>query len=149
MPEGFTADDPAIATSFIPLARELKLDQAQAQKLLTLYGTQVNAFVASQTEALAQQKENWKTATKADTEVGGVAFEANLAVAKRAIERFGTPALREYLDQTGHGNHPEFIRFAVKVGRAISEDTIPPPGGTAAESRTVEQILYPTMHAKP
>ena len=42
----------------------------------------------------------------------------------KAIETFGTPELRSLLDSTGMGNHPEVVRLALKIGKAISEDTI-------------------------
>ena len=71
-----------------------------------------------------------------------------MATARRAIERFGTPALRQLLNETGLGNHPEMVRLAVRVGRALAEDSV--AGARAAPQATQSEdavlaVLYPSM----
>ena len=64
-------------------------------------------------------------------------MDRNLGVAVSALNRFGSPELREALDRTGMGSHPEFVRFAFNVGRSIAEDRAVSggrsPGGRPAD----------------
>jgi hypothetical protein len=56
--------------------------------------------------------------------MGGAKHEENLALANKAIDAFGTPELRTFLDESGLGNHPELLRAFHKAGSAISEDQL-------------------------
>ena len=76
----------------------------------------------------------WASRAKADPEIGGAGFDANVAYAKRAIDRFGDDRLRGTLAQTGMGNHPELIRMFARVGR----DLAPKP-----KRKSAAEILYP------
>jgi hypothetical protein len=67
-------------------------------------------------------RNNWSAESRADKEFGGKDLDANLGTAKRALDRFGSPDLKRFLDETGLGNHKDVIRFFWKVGKAISED---------------------------
>jgi hypothetical protein len=100
----------------------------------------------------------WETASKSDKEFGGDKFDANLAVAKKALDAFGTPELRALLGPydpknnpkgTGLGNHPEIIRAFLKAGKAISEDKF--VSGTRAPAAltnaSAANALYPNQPA--
>lgn len=140
MPEGVELDQ-AAAAEFTAIAKELKLDQAAAQKL-----ADVGAKMAQrQVEAHAKLVESWVEQVKTDKEIGGDRFEENLGIARKALEAFGTPALRDVLNATGIGNHPEVIRAFYKVGKAISEDRFvagAPKGGTDDPAKK----LFPNMN---
>lgn len=58
---------------------------------------------------------------KVDPEIGGEKLNANVELARKAMGRFGTPAFRQLLDDTGFGDHPEFFRMMVKIGAAMGE----------------------------
>lgn len=92
------------------------------------------------------QAEEWAELSKADKEFGGAKFNENIAVAKRALQQFGSQELVQMLDNGGMGNHPEVIRFLVKVGNAISEDKFV---GGSPRGRNPGEIdlnnLYPNM----
>ena len=80
----------------------------------------------------------------ADKEFGGDKLNENLALASKAMDAFATPELKQVLDQTGLGNHPELIRAFVRVGRQISEDRLVPGGSMpVGDSRTIAERLYP------
>ena len=64
----------------------------------------------------------WAEAARNDQEYGGAQFEQSIAIAKRALDQFGNPALSEMLAHSPMGNHPEVIRFLINVGKAVSED---------------------------
>lgn len=117
VPDGYTLTGEH-ADKFKTLAKEMNLTQEQAQKLVDLDAQKSMASVESIKKATAE----WLTQAKTDKEIGGDAFDANLGVANKALETFGTPEFRKMLDVTGFSNHPEVIRTFYKVGKAISED---------------------------
>ncbi|WP_154058962.1 peptidase, partial [Pseudescherichia vulneris] len=133
--------DTAALEQFEPIARELNLTNEQAQKMVDLYGTQILPMVQKQqAEAWQKTTEQWAADVKADKEIGGDKLTANIGVAQRALETFGTPDLKEYLNASGLGNHPELIKVFVKVGKAMSEDGM--VTGKESGQRTAAEVLY-------
>jgi len=118
-PEGQEYDDEFIK-AYGDVAKELNLSQKDAQKLLDKVSPVVRDRQQAQIDAV---KQGWLDNSKGDKEFGGEKLEANLAVAKTALDKFGTPELKSLMNQTGLGNHPELIRFFYRAGKAISEDT--------------------------
>lgn len=118
-PEGQEYDDEFIK-AYGDVAKELNLSQKDAQKLLDKVSPVVRDRQQAQIDAV---KQGWLDNSKGDKEFGGDKLEANLAVAKTALDKFGTPELKQLMNQTGLGNHPELIRFFYRAGKAISEDT--------------------------
>lgn len=141
MPEGIELDK-AAADEFTAIAKELKLDQTAAQKL-----ADIGAKMAQrQHEAHAKLVETWTEQVKTDKELGGDKLDENLGIARKAIDTFGSPELKELLNSTGLGNHPEVVKLAFKVGKAISEDrfvTGKPPGNA---SNDPAKKLFPNMN---
>lgn len=121
--EGIELDGTAIE-AFEPVARELNLTNEQAQKLVDMYPKIIASQEQRQAEAWQQQTEQWAADVKADKDIGGDKLPANLGAAQRAIDQFGTPELKEYLNGTGLGNNPELVKAFVKIGKAMSEDTV-------------------------
>lgn len=117
VPEGMTVNEELLG-EFKATAKELKLSQEAAQRLADL---QVKAL-GKQAEQMANVRAQWLEQTKTDKEFGGEALAENLGVAKKAMEAFATPQLRQLLNESGLGNHPEIVRAFVRVGKAISED---------------------------
>lgn len=118
-PEGQEYDDQFVK-AYGDVAKELNLSQKDAQKLLDKVSPVVRERQQAQIDAV---KQGWLDNSKGDKEFGGDKLEANLAVAKTALDKFGTPELKQLMNQTGLGNHPELIRFFYRAGKAISEDT--------------------------
>lgn len=142
MPEGVEVDA-AMLTEASPLFKELGLTQDQAQKLVDFQAKQVQASSQSQVDAFNQLMNDWQEQSKNDKEFGGDKFEENVKVARVAIDKFGTPELKQLLEEHGVGNHPEVIRFMVKVGKLTAEDV--PGGTTTPQSKTQDAVslLYP------
>ena len=133
--------DTAALEQFEPIARELNLTNEQAQKIVDLYGTKIMPMVQKQqAEAWQAQTEEWAATVKADKEIGGDKLTANLGVAQRALDTFGTPELKEYLNGTGLGNHPELVKAFIKVGKAMSEDGM--VTGKESGQRSAAEVLY-------
>lgn len=127
VPEGMTLDTAAVE-KFSPVFKELGLDQKGAQKLVDAYVPYLQEQIKGQLEAQQQaankvfndMKTEWKNETIKEL---GADHAKELAVAAKFIDRFGTPKLREVLNETGLGNHPEIVRAFIKAGKAISEDS--------------------------
>ncbi|MBA8562927.1 peptidase [Citrobacter freundii] len=133
--------DAAALEQFEPIARELNLTNEQAQKMVDLYGTKIMPMVQQQqVEAWQKTTEQWAADVKADKEIGGDKLTGNLSAAQRALAQFGTPELKEYLEGTGLGNHPELVKAFVKIGKAMSEDGM--VTGKESGQRSAAEVLY-------
>ena len=124
LPEGFEYDE-KLAGEFGGVAKELGLSQNQAQKLVDHYIKLTQEGIAAHTEQLNQISEDWKKASETDKEFGGANLDANIAVAKKALDTFGNPELSKYLNESKLGNNPELIRFCWKVGKQLADDHQP------------------------
>lgn len=135
--------DAAALEQFEPIARELNLTNEQAQKMVDLYGTKIMPMVQQQqAEAWQKTTEQWAADVKADKEIGGDKLTGNLSAAQRALEQFGDPELKEYLDSTGLGNHPALVKAFIKVGKAMSEDKVV-TGGHESGGSDLISAFYP------
>jgi hypothetical protein len=67
-------------------------------------------------------------------------------VARKALESFGSPALKELLNNTGLGNHPEVIKAFHKVGKLISEDKMVKGTPATPGSDDIAKKLFPSMN---
>lgn len=135
-PEGMELDTAAV-DEFKAIAAELKLPADSAQKVVDLYAK----LEQKRSEAFAAQVSEWGDQVKADKEIGGKNLEANIATAKAAVDKFATPEFKSMLDATGMGNHPEVVRMFVKIGKAISEDTM--VRGTPGDApKSAASVLY-------
>lgn len=143
MPEGVQLDQ-ELLDELSPEFKAAGLTSRQAQAL-------TDKFIAKQTERAKQQGETWgKTVAgwvdtaKKDPEIGGPKWDASVSDARRALNTLGTPALREYLEASGGGNHPELIRVFAKVGATLKEDN-PAAGGAGGAGRPAESAhrLFP------
>lgn len=130
--------DTALIEAVSPVLKELKLPQDQAQKLVDAYNTieqkkdaDFKAWMKDKaTENQAAVRKEW-----------GHDFDANLAVAHRGIARFLSPALKTVLDETGLGNHPDFVKAFYAIGKMVSEDT-PPRTAPVSSGRSAASVLY-------
>lgn len=140
LPEGMEVDVLALDNA-TPIFKELGLTQDQAQQLVSFYAEQVQAGSQQQIDDFNQLMTDWKTQSKNDSEFGGEKFGENLKIAQSAISKYGTPGLKQLLEDHGVGNHPEMIRFMVKVGNTLKEDVPGEEGGaTTPEQDRVTQM---------
>lgn len=137
-PEGQAFDD-AILEAYSEVAKELNLSQDDAQKLLDKVAPVMHA---RQQEQIAQVQEGWAEASRADKEFGGDKLDANLGVAKKALDAFASPELKTLLKDTGLGNNPEVIRFMYRAGKAISEDRIVTGQQAPGSDKSLADKLY-------
>jgi hypothetical protein len=140
LPEGMELDTKA-SEQFTEIAKDLKLPADGAQKLVDLYAKQMQA----QQEVHAETVKGWAEAVKTDKELGGDNLPATNAAASKVMSTFATPALKEYLNATGLGNHPELVRFVAKIGKALSEDTFV-RGGNTTSATDPAKAMYPNSN---
>lgn len=136
--------DTELADDIKATAKELGLTQSQAQKLADLALKRTESAQSKQAEMLAQARDEWAGQAQADKEFGGDAIEANLAMARKALDTFGTPELKALLNESGLGNHPEVIRFFYRSGKAISEDRVI-RGGAAGQPTDPAKRMFPNQ----
>lgn len=158
LPEGVEVDKPML-DAFVPLAKELDLSPAGAQKLVEMYIEKVQpniaeAFVKSIEADVENQKAQFAADTKAliaedakaekaeDRVFQGKNFDAVVKTTARTLDRFGSPELREFLNVSGLGNHPELVKLMYKVGERIGEDNDFARGGHVPQEKTREQKYY-------
>ena len=142
-PEGVTLDE-SVMGSLSEVAKELNLPQAAAQKLVDKIAPVMAQRQVEQFEALRTE---WRQASSSDQEFGGAKLTENMAVAKKALDAFGTPEFRQLLEQTGMGNHPEVIRTFYRAGKAISEDGL--VSGSAPKAPRDARSLFPASNMNP
>lgn len=142
LPEGFDVDQDVLDMA-TPVFKDLNLSQENAQKVVDLFAAVTAESEKRQLEGFAQLIGSWQEDAFKDPEIGGEKFEENAGIAMLAMDKFGTPELKELMNDHGVGNHPEMIRFMWKVGKLLKED-VPDNGGSApAEQKDAVSILYP------
>ena len=137
-PEGKGDYDPAVLDTFSAAAKQANLSQEAAHALLE---NMAPALIERQQAQIEAVRTGWIEASKVDKEFGGANLPQNLAVAKTAM-KLASPELNTLLSTTGLGNHPEVIRFMVKVGKAMSEDKFVNGSSATEQPRHIKDILY-------
>lgn len=151
-PEGMQFDAEAFAAAE-PVLRELNLDNAAAQQLVSNFGEQVLPVITQKVQqqvegaiiqrAVTQRKE-WADAFESDPDLGGankVRTENDVA---RAFDHYGLKkgeGVRQFLDESGLGNQPDLIRFVARVGRDLEEGGFE-RGDVVSQPKSPEGRLY-------
>lgn len=138
--EKFSADmDGWLKANPNATAREALAEAAQRQARV----------VGEQGQAYAQQRQQqidaWGAELKADKEFGGEKFDANLATAIKGVEAVGSPALRQLLDETGMGSHPEIVRAFLKVGQLVADAPFATGAQPPQQAKDLGARMYPNM----
>lgn len=137
MPEGVQLDQAGL-DEFSKIVKDKDLSPSErAQKLADLAVKRE----ADRVKAFQETVQSWADTVAKDPELGK---PENQAAARKVVEDFGTPEFKDLLNSTGMGNHPEVVKFVLKVAQAMSEDTIVRARGTGAAGakRDVASVLY-------
>lgn len=126
LPEGSLLDE-AHVDKVVSFAKERGLSKEQAQAILNRDAAEKADFVKANRpggETWQKQVGSYHQICLADKEIGG--SEENLKksaeYAHRVIEKHFSPNIKEFLDQTGLGSHPDFVRGFARLGRSMAED---------------------------
>lgn len=140
LPDGYTFDE-EIKNGLVEFAKQKNLTQEETQKLADL-GVKMREKEA----ALFQEtQKQWIEQIKSDPVLGGAQLNENIAVAKKAIDTFGTPELKKLLNDTGFGNHPEVVSAFYKIGKSISEDKLVIGQGKPRPAADPAKRLFPNQ----
>jgi hypothetical protein len=143
--DNVSPDDGTI-TELKGLAAELQLTPEQAQKIADLGAKQAVRWAENAQTMHVEAVQAWTEAAQADPDIGGAKFAENLAIAKQAFDQFGTPALKQLLDESGLGNHPEIIRWAYKAAKALSDDVVIPGDRDAQVQTDKFKTMFPNSN---
>ena len=112
--------DSEVMSSFEEAARELDLSNDAAQNVVNKVLPKMIERSVAQHQATV---DNWAEQVRTDQEIGGDKPDANLKIARTAIDKPGDQTLRDLLTgPAGLGNHPSVVKFMFKVGQLFSED---------------------------
>ncbi|MDR1397387.1 MAG: hypothetical protein LBJ14_06615 [Desulfarculales bacterium] len=124
----FQADtqvDAALLGKFQAWAHENKIPLDKAQALAGQYEAavkeQMTAHQQAQAQAAGAQYEAWRQEILKDPLLGGANLEKTRTNLARAVSEFGSDELKQLINDSGLGFHPEFVRFVNKVGLALAE----------------------------
>lgn len=147
LPEDVVLDTELLG-NFKDLAKKHNLSQENAQEFVDLYNGALARGREQLNEHWAEVRSEWVKEVKSDPEIGGAKFDQSMEYVGKVINQFGSPALRDELNSTGFGDNPEFFRFFVNVGKALSEDKIHTGSARTTGPMTPEQRaarMYPSM----
>lgn len=124
-------------------AKELGLNKTQAQAFLEAKSINEEAI---QERALAEvegHKAAWLAEFKADPELGGDNAVETSEHAKRAIDKFGSERFKKLLDDTGAGNHIEFLRVFSNIGKQLlASDSFISGKPSTTEVKSTADLMY-------
>jgi len=125
IPEGMHAQ-PELISAFSAVAKARGLDQDTAQELVTFQMESMRSGILKYEEGLVRAKAELPALIAKDPELGGADAVAKAATMQRAIEAFGSPELKKYLDakDTSNEAYIAIARFALKAGQKIKEDSV-------------------------
>lgn len=141
-PEGMELDQ-SMVEQFTPIAKELNLTQEQAQKLVDLHNQSVSSTIEAQAAEWNKTMKEWVDEIKQDKEIGGQVFDENIGIARGVLEKYATPGLREVLETSGMGNHPEVVRFITRIGKAMQDDSIRTGNTATGAPKDPAHVLFP------
>lgn len=137
-----------------PALRDLNLSNKAAQALTDVYAEKVvpalvkrgeeQAKAAQDTAAAALRKE-WAEAARADEEIGGVNFDKTVDACAQVWDKFGIKpdtGIRQLLNESGLGNHPDMLRFLSRVAKVTGEGKFVPADGAGSDTRPIWDRVY-------
>lgn len=141
MPDGYTLDAEK-ASQFEAFARSNNLTNEAANEALKLAVDHVQSLQQAQLDGWREQVEAWGNEIRADKDLGGDKLDASAVIAQKALARFGSPELVDYLEESGLGNFPPLVRFCYQVGTRISEGGMIAGAGAGEGRRSTADVLY-------
>lgn len=139
LPEGSTLDAKHLE-AVADFAKKTGLSNETAQKIVERDHAQKQAEVT----ALKEKSNVWVNDIKTDKELGGGNFDKSIEQARRALDKYGSEALKTALNATGLGNHPELVRAFARIGRDMAPDTLVLGGNAPAPAKkSLEERMYP------
>lgn len=134
LPEGIQLDEGAIE-AFKKECKDLNLSQAAYSKLVT---NMTSVLAKRAEEQSAQVKQALTAEAKADPQIGGANYAANLKSASRFYAKFFDAETRQFFESVGLNRHAGFIKGCLAAQQALSDDAVV-KGGRSGELSTAER----------
>lgn len=149
---GINWDDNRLAAAKSAL-HKAGLTNDQAKAVIGLYAQELQAMFPDKEVTAAQARE------QLIQEFGSEQmFKRNLGFAHKAVKEYAEPEFAEWLDNTGLGNDPRFVKFMAKIGRELVEHGATDPAvdtefvSQADAQRQINEIMNDSKdlyHSKP
>ena len=126
-------------------ARKQGLSKDQAQALVDREQQAISTYLEQEKSALEERSQQWVEDVKSDQEIGGEKFGASVEQAKRVISKYASDSLKDMLEKTGLGNHPEVVRLFARVGKEMASDSfVNAPAGNVPvkQAKSYAERLY-------
>ena len=146
---------PDALTKVTELAKSLSLTDSKAvQGLVDLIHAEAVAVMEAQQVALKKGGELWtqhvqrlESEALADADIGGTPerLQASVQKAKAALSQFAPDGFAEFLEESALGSDPRFIKFLVKVQKAMGEDTLIQGEPAKPKPKSLAQAIYPNL----
>lgn len=144
LPDGMDMDH-ELHDRFKAAAKSLKLSQSQAQSLVDLYAEHAGQLRKRFDDAQDDKIADWQKQARADREIGGSKFDNSMALAQKAVDRFGGDPLAHALVETGAASHPDVLRCFTRIGKSMSEDGFVAPGAKRTR-KSYGETFYPDLN---
>lgn len=144
LPEGSLLPASEIET-VAAYAKARGLSNEAAQEVLAQRHDAVKAFHESAMQKFSERATQWVNEAKADKSLAGEQgqeFDANVGLAKRALNHFFGKELDAVLNETGYGNHPAILRGFLKIAKAMGEDTLAQGVHGGGQPKDAASVLY-------
>jgi len=124
---------------------KLGLSQKQAQGVIDSYLKLAHEGVLKVEQA--KNSDHDTAVTEMKGEWGGL-YDENIALVQRIVTEFGDEDFKTYLDETGLGNDPRFLKFAYNIGRPMLEDNLVRGDGLGMKRADAQAELDTIMKTK-
>lgn len=114
-PKGMEVDK-SLLEKATPLFKELNLTNAKAQKLVDL----IVENYSDQAKQYQTLTDGWREQTIKDL---GPDWRGQIKIADKFMQRFGSEAAWQVLEDSNLRYHPEVVKMFIRAGKAISQDT--------------------------
>lgn len=125
-------------------AREWGLPNDKAQAVLQHASEEVKAYVERSQAEFVKQRDSWFEEVKADKVLGGEFLKENAGIVKQFSEKWLSKETRQFLNESGFGNHPMLFRDLVKLARASGNDkAVHGASTTVAKAKSDLEKMFP------
>jgi hypothetical protein len=108
-----------------------------AEEIFNGYSAYMKAEMEKIGQNLAAEKTKRVEAIKKEF---GAEFDKNMAIARGVAKKFDpSGTLAKWLDETGHGDHPDLIKAFLSIGKAIGPDQFITGDGRPAGTNVTQQ----------
>lgn len=138
-------ENPELVSDVQDIFKNAKLNQEQANTVFAAYKDMIGNIQNELQNSFKSTTDNWYQQTINDPELGGQNLQNTKLAIGAVMQKFGNPELSKYLNETGLGFNPAFVRFMKQVGKAIGNDSdfISGVGATQESAYQRDQRMYP------